>query len=192
MLLVGRAHPWKEGSTPDPSRAFPLHFLGEWATGWVVAWDWRLANCKSHLGWRLARGGEGDVSGASGHSSPLLFPGLPLVPGLPVGWGVRGGGQRQVVCVPQPGSPVDESRLNGEPGAERSRPTLTHLSPRSFHALMEGSGACSILVGGIHRCPRLPYNLAQGLESRQGAGVGTFSRSQLSPQGSPAEVGGGE
>lgn len=41
-----------------------------------------------------------------------------LTPRLPVGWGVRDGGQRQVVCVPsQPGSPVHESRLSGEPGA---------------------------------------------------------------------------
>lgn len=35
-----------------------------------------------------------------------------------VGWEVVDGGQGPVVCVPsQPGSPVDESRLNEEPAA---------------------------------------------------------------------------
>lgn len=49
---------------------------------------------------------------------------------------VEGVGRGRVVCVsPKPGSCADESRLNGEPQAVLSCPTLTHLSPKSLHAL---------------------------------------------------------
>ena len=53
-----------------------------------------------------------------------------------LGAGVEGVGRGRVVCVsPKPGSCADESRLNGEPQAVLSHPTLTHLSPKSPHAL---------------------------------------------------------
>lgn len=68
---------------------------------------------------------------------PRPVPGPSPVPPRPVGWGgVEGVGRGRVVCVsPKPGSCADESRLNGEPQAVLSHPTLTHLSPRSPNAL---------------------------------------------------------
>lgn len=37
----------------NPGRAFPLSFLGKWACGWVVAWDWEVGRLlQSHLAWR--------------------------------------------------------------------------------------------------------------------------------------------
>lgn len=78
-------------------------------------------------------GRRDEVRGASGpaSSSPILFPALPHSSQAPMlGAGVEGVGRGRVVCAsPKPGSCADESRLNGEPQAVLSRPTLTHLSP---------------------------------------------------------------
>lgn len=129
-------------------------------------------------------GGRSDVRGASGQHPPFPHPvssqGLPHPPWLPVDWG--GGGGR-VVCVSlKPGSCADESRLNVEPPAVLSRPTLTHLSPKVLHPLTEGSGACP-MPGGNLDAPKSIMVLAQCLESKQGTGVGAFSWSfQVSTQ----------
>lgn len=80
------------------------------------------------------------MSGASGPASsslfPILFPALCLPHSSQAGRLGAGVGRGRVVCVsPKPGSCADESRLNGELQAVLSRPTLTHLSPKSPYAL---------------------------------------------------------
>lgn len=93
-------------------------------------------------------------------------------------------GRGRVVCVsPKPGSCADESRLNGEPQAVLSCPTLTHLSPKSLMPSLKGQGPAPFWqgVGGVNpRCPRQPNNTGPGSgESRQGTGINTVSQAFL-------------
>lgn len=131
-------------STPDgPLKSRPGLFSllgggGSWAGWWLP--DWGQTSVPPGLEVGQGWGGENDVRGAAGQAasfSPILS--LPCASPIPprlVGWGRewREVGRGRVVCVsPKPGSCADESRLNREPQAVLSRPTLTHLSPRSPH-----------------------------------------------------------
>lgn len=75
---------------------------------------------------------------------------------------------------------MDESRLNVEPPAVLSRPTLTHLSPKVPSLKGQVLALCRVAILGA---PESIMVLAQYLESKQGTGVGAFSwSSQVSTQ----------
>jgi hypothetical protein len=165
-------------STPDPGQALPLS-LSEWATWLGGGLGLEVGRLQVPPGLEAGQGwGRGDdVRGASGCIllPILLLPCHPsFLPGYPWVGELQVEGKGTVVCVSlKPGS-MDESKLNREPTAQLSCPTLTHLSPKSPHALMEGSNTCCILgvCGGNLRCPRCPHSPGS-VSGEQGARVST-------------------
>lgn len=159
MLLVYRQVVGSNPERPlDPGRAFPCPFTGLSAGSWFKTRGGQMIIPIQAGHWpRVGRVTSEEPQAAPPHIFLSPQPAAPLTysQATSVGWEVRDGGQGPVVCVPsQPGSPVDESRLNGEPAAVP--PHLDSPVPQ-IPSCPHGRVKClSCPGGGNPGCPHSP------------------------------------